>query len=66
MRRPDKNLRILPYGFDIYNCQNYKADCANFCCLLRKADLYVLGITQLCFSPEVETFEKKIIKEKES
>ena len=33
----------LPYGFDIYllsKCQNRKKDGANFCGLLRKAELY--------------------------
>ena len=33
-----KNLRILPYGFDIYllsKHQNHEEDCANFCGLLK-------------------------------
>ena len=33
----------LPDGFDAYylsRCQNHKDDCANFCEILRKAELY--------------------------
>ena len=35
-----KNLHDRPYGFDNYLRQNHKEDCANFCGLLRKAELY--------------------------
>ena len=38
-----KNARNPPYGFEIYlvnsKRQNHKDDCANFCGLLRKAEL---------------------------
>ena len=38
-----KNVRNRPDGFEIYlvnKCQNHEDDCANFCDLLRKAELY--------------------------
>ena len=37
-----KNLRNLPHGFDIYLVN---VDCANFCGLLRKAELYIYVLT---------------------
>ena len=50
-KKGHKNVRNRPYGFEIYLVnvktklgtylinQNHKDDCANFCALLRKADL---------------------------
>ena len=35
-----KNFRNLPHGFDVHKCQNHEEDCANFCGLLRNAELY--------------------------
>ena len=42
-----KDLRHPPYGFDVYyvsKYQNHKEDGANFCGLLRKAELYQLFV----------------------
>ena len=38
-----KKLRSRPHRFDIYH-QNHEDDCANFCGLLRKAELYFIGV----------------------
>jgi hypothetical protein len=39
-RASDKDLPVLS------KCQNHKADCANFCDLLRKAELYYVTTSQ--------------------
>ena len=41
-REGHKILRKRPYDFDVYlsKCQNHEEDYANFCGLLRKAELY--------------------------
>ena len=33
-------MRNLPHGL-VNKCQNHEDDCANFCSLLRKAELYI-------------------------
>ena len=46
-----KNVRNRPYGFEI---QNHEDDCANFCGLLRKAELY--RAPKLCSETTVSKF----------
>ena len=44
-------MRNLPHGFDIYlilKRQNHEEDCANFCGLLKKAELYIPEIWFIC------------------
>ena len=42
----------LPHGFDLLSkCQNHEEDCANFCGLLRKAELEVCELDMYIFEP---------------
>ena len=63
-------MRNLPHGFDIYllsKRQNHKADCANFCSLLIKAELYVgmykLQLKYLVLN-EMKIVHKTVLKNK--